>query len=132
MSDYQYSQKMGLVDENGNLTQEGKINRVLAVCGRFHFNRFQVEDALKLYDWDMEAALDWLAMGNYSLREYMYKHPDQVQMLLYSAPSESAAKFYTEHEGAIKAAGKVADGINYIMPTIVMAGFIMLLAAFGL
>ena len=95
MSEYQYSQQMGLVDENGNLTNEGKINRVLAVAGRFHFNRFNVEDALKLYDWDMEAALDYLALSNYSLREYIFKHKDQVQMTLYSAPSEAAAKFYS-------------------------------------
>lgn len=132
MSEYHYNEQLGLVDADGNLTNEGKINRVLAVAGRFHIDRYQVEHALKMYDWDMEGALDYLAIMNVNLRDYMRKHKDQVQMTLYSAPSESAAKFYKDHEGAINAAGKVAEAGANIYPYLVMGAFIFLLACFGL
>ena len=132
MADNYYNQQLGLVDENGYLTEKGKINRVLAVAGRFHVNAMQVEDALKLYNWDMEGALDYLAITNPNLRQYIYKNKDQVHTTLYTLPSEEQAKWFKEHESTINTVGNIAEAGSNIFAYLVMGAFIFLLACFGL
>lgn len=132
MADNYYNQQLGLVDGNGNLTQKGKINRVLAVAGRFHVNAIQAEDALKLYNWDMEGALDYLAIANPNLRQYLYKHRAEAQSTLYTLPSEEQAKWFKEHESTINTVGNIAEAGSNIFAYLVMGAFIFLLACFGL
>ena len=134
MGDYSYQKQMGITDEYGNLTHQGKINRVHGVVGRFGISERECMSVLSSYAWDMDAAIEHFMMTNNKVYNYVNSHHDQVQQLLYhdSSADESVAKFMVEHPhvtGAAKAAPKAIEGLVGGFFVVV---FVVILAFFGL
>ena len=134
MSDHSYQKQLGLIDENGNLTHQAKVNRVYGVVRKFGIPENQVYGMLSACSWDMEAAIEQFMMSNQGVYKYVNSHRDLVNQMLYhdSSMDESVAKFAVEHPQVMNAAESAPKVIEGLFGVVGLFFIIVILVVLGL